>query len=143
MDLAMSGTVNILGFMPINIHPSAAFLYNLGVESQLFSKILHFSYGTLWAFVFIYAFNEEASLKRALQLAGILWFFMMLVYSPIIGWGFFGYGDARLLQPEHPLYIRSSYGYIFLTIIVHVAYGAGLGISTRWLMSREKRLFND
>lgn len=133
MDVVMNGMTSILGLMPTNIHPAAAFLYNLGVESQFLTKLLHFSYGTLWAFVFIYAFAEDASLKSALQLAGVLWLFMMLVYSPIIGWGFFGYGDAQLLHAEHPIYLRSAAGYIILTFTVHVAYGLGLGFSTQWL----------
>lgn len=138
MDVAMNGMMSLLGLMPTNIHPAAAFLYNLGVESPPLYKILHFSYGTLWAFVFIYVFAEDVSLKRALQLAGILWLFMMLVYSPIIGWGFFGFGNARLLNAEHPLYLRSTAGFMLLTFTVHIAYGACLGVSTQWLIKKKK-----
>lgn len=137
MDVAMNGMMSMLGLMPTNIHPAAAFLYNLGVESEALTRLLHFSYGTLWALVFIYAFAEDASLKKAMLLAGVLWLFMMLVYSPIIGWGFFGYGDARLLHAEHPLYLRSAMSYILLTFMVHAAYGLGLGFSTQWLVPKK------
>lgn len=128
MDVVMNGAMYFLSIAPTNIHPAAAFLYNLGVEQPLFSTLLHFSYGTLWAIVFVYAFEDEVSVKRGLQLAGVLWLFMMFVYSPIIGWGFFGIGNAELLSSDHPLYLNSTAGYLFLTLLVHLVYGTVLGM---------------
>jgi hypothetical protein len=64
---------------------------------------------------------------------------MMIVYSPIIGWGFFGIGNARLLQPEHPLYLNSTSGYLFVTLSVHLVYGAILGFLTNFFISNKKR----
>lgn len=63
---------------------------------------------------------------------------MMLVYSPVIGWGFFGMGNARLLQPDHPLYLNSAFGYILLTFTVHVVYGLTLGLLTNWLIRKKE-----
>lgn len=138
MDVVMNGAMVVLNMAPTNVHPAAAFLYNLGVEQPLFSKALHFSYGTLWAIVFVYAFDEEVSVKHGIQLAVVLWFFMMLVYSPIIGWGFFGIGNAELLSADHPLYLNSTSGYLFLTLLVHLVYGTVLGILGRKFIVRKK-----
>lgn len=138
MDIAMNAMMYLFGLAPTNIHPAAAFLYNLGIENHFLALLLHFSYGTLWAIVFVYAFDKDISTKRALQLAGVLWFFMMLVYSPVIGWGFLGIGNARLLQPDHPLYLNSTGGYILLTFVVHVVYGLALGILTGWLIRKKE-----
>jgi len=40
----------------------------------------------------------SANIAKGLGLAGVLWLIMMLVYSPIIGWGVFGFGG-----PGHAL----------------------------------------
>ncbi|MCG2589242.1 hypothetical protein [Rhodohalobacter sulfatireducens] len=136
MDVVMKTAMYLLSIAPTNIHPAAAFLYNLGIEQSLFSSLVHYSYGTLWAFVFLYAFEYEVSVKRGLQLAVALWFFMMLVYSPIIGWGFFGIGNAELLSPGHPLYLSSTIEYLFITLLVHLAYGTVLGMLSRKLIVR-------
>lgn len=136
MDIAMNGAMYILGISPTNIHPAAAFLYNLGIEQTQLSTLLHYSYGTLWAVVFVYTFEKDVSTKRGVQLAGVLWLFMMLVYSPIIGWGFFGTGNAKLLSPDHPLYLNSTAGYLFITLLVHVVYGGVLGLLSRMVVMR-------
>ncbi|NBC64449.1 MAG: hypothetical protein GVY07_02145 [Bacteroidetes bacterium] len=136
MDVVMKAAMYLLSIAPTNIHPAAAFLYNLGIEQPLFSSLVHYSYGTLWAFVFLYAFEDEVSVKRGLQLAIVLWLFMMLVYSPIIGWGFFGIGNAELLSPDHPLYLNSTTGYLFLTFLVHLVYGTVLGMLCRKFIVR-------
>lgn len=139
MDIAMNGAMYLLSLAPTNIHPAAAFLYNLGIENQLVGKFLHYSYGTLWAFVFVYAFEDEVSVKRGLQLVIILWLFMMLVYSPIIGWGFWGISNAKLLSTDHPLYLSSTAEYILLTSLVHIVYGTVLGFLSHIFIARHKK----
>lgn len=136
MDIAMNAAMIMLNVAPTNIHPAAAFLYNLGIEYSLLATLLHYSYGTLWAIVFVYTFENEVSVKRGLQLAGVLWLFMMVVYSPIIGWGFFGTGNAKLLSLGHPLYLKSTAGYLFLTVLVHLVYGFVLGMLSRKFVTK-------
>ncbi|MDX1642538.1 MAG: hypothetical protein R3220_12620 [Balneolaceae bacterium] len=140
MDIAMKGMMLLTGLAPTNIHPAAAFLYNLGIENQFLTSLLHYSYGTFWGVVFVYAFEEEISIKRGLQLAGVLWLFMMIVYSPVIGWGLFGFGDAKLLDPGHPLYLSTTTGYLLITFTVHMAYGFVLGLLTSRLISHQGNL---
>lgn len=130
MDITMNGLMILFGLVPTNIHPAAAFLYNLGIEHEIISMLLHYSYGTFWALVFVYAFEQNFSVYKALGLASVLWLFMMLVYSPVIGWGFFGMGNAQLLESSHPLYLSSSFDYLVVTLSVHIAYGTTLGFLT-------------
>lgn len=134
MDIIMNAMMMIFGLAPTNVHPAAAFLYNLGIESQTLSVMLHYCYGTLWALVFVYAFEHSFSISRALLLSVVLWLFMMLVYSPVIGWGFFGIGNAQFLQSNHPLYLNSTIGYLIVTFTVHIAYGSILGLLSKRLI---------
>lgn len=138
MDVSMKGFMAIAGIMPTNIHPAAAFLYNLGIQSEALSVLLHYCYGTLWALVFIYAFEQNFSTKKAIGLSLVLWLFMMMVYSPIIGWGFFGIGNARLLDSIHPLYISSTIEYLIMTLTVHLVYGAALGILSKTIFAEKE-----
>jgi len=137
MDAVMNALMMIFGLTPTNIHPAAAFLYNLGLEFETISVLLHYSYGTLWALVFVYAFEQKFSILKAILFAGVLWLFMMLVYSPVIGWGFFGIGNAQLLASSHPLYLSSTLDYLTMTLSVHLAYGVTLGFLSEKFISEE------
>jgi len=119
---------------PFNVAPSYAFLYNLGIEESGYSLLLHFSYGILWAYVLVYTFDDNLTILKAIILALVLWLFMMFVYSPLIGWGIFGFGYAQHLPANHPLYLEGSFSYILITLAVHLIYGWVLGyLSSRWL----------
>ncbi|MDZ7771738.1 MAG: hypothetical protein U5K31_03215 [Balneolaceae bacterium] len=119
--------INLAGIAPFNIPPSAAFLYNIGVEDRIYSLLLHFCYGTLWSYVLVYTFEEDVSIRKALVLSVVLWFFMMVVYSPLIGWGIFGFGYAHMLAPDHPLYLAPGPAYPVSTLALHLLYGLVLG----------------
>lgn len=140
MDVSMKGLMAIAGVMPTNIHPAAAFLYNLGIQGQTFSVLLHYCYGTLWALVFVYAFEQSFSIKKAIGLSLVLWLFMMMVYSPVIGWGFFGIGNARLLDSIHPLYISSTIEYLMMTLSVHLVYGVTLGLLSKTIFTEKENI---
>ncbi len=126
--------ISITGIAPFNIPPSAAFLFNLGIENNGYALLLHFSYGIFWSFVLVYTFEEDATISKALILSFILWFFMMIVYSPLIGWGIFGFGYASHLAYEHPLYLANSFPYMIITFGLHIIYGFIVGyLNSRWL----------
>jgi len=130
MFLVLYVTINVVKIAPFNIFPSSAFLYNLGIEGRGYGLLLHFCYGVLWSYVFVYTFEEDSSKRKAIILSILLWGFMMIVYSPIIGWGIFGMGYASYLPADHPLYLVNSFSYIFFTLIVHLVYGFSLGYLT-------------
>jgi hypothetical protein len=138
----------ISGLAPFNAAPSTAFLYNLGIKSLPLSLVLHFAYGTFWAFVLLNLLEKDVTVGKTLLMALALWLFMMLVYSPIIGYGLFGLGYAYLLNPAHPLYLKPgviSVGlYIISTLLVHLIYGLILGgLASRWIVKEAKRPANE
>lgn len=119
--------IEVTGLAPFNVPPSAAFLYNIGVEGSGYALALHFCYGTLWSYVLVFTFEEDVSVAKALGLSVVLWIFMMVVYSPLIGGGMFGFGYAHLLEAGHPLYLESGFSYLTSTLLLHLIYGAVLG----------------
>lgn len=119
--------IEVTGLAPFNAPPSEAFLYNIGVEGSGYALALHFCYGMLWSYVLVYTFEEDVTVLKAVGLAVVLWLFMMIVYSPLIGWGMFGFGYAHLLEPDHLLYLREGPGYVVSTLLLHLVYGAVLG----------------
>lgn len=128
--------IHVTGVAPFNIQPSAAFLFNLGIYSPGYALLLHFCYGTFWSFVLVYTFEDDVTIGKAVILSIILWLFMMLVYSPIIGWGLFGFGYFRFLPSDHPLYLKSGISYMIITLFLHLIYGLILGyLNQRWLRS--------
>jgi tetrahydromethanopterin S-methyltransferase subunit C len=53
---------------------------------------------------------------------------MMLVLSPVIGWGIAGFGaEAQLLAEEHPLFLAPGPRYAMATLVLHMVYGAIVG----------------
>lgn len=126
--------IHVFHIAPFNIPPSAAFLHNLGIERDAYALLLHFCYGILWSYVLVIAFEDDVSINKALILSIILWLFMMIVYSPLIGWGIFGFGYANYLSPDHPLYLTNEINYLFSTLVLHLIYGSILGyLVSRWV----------
>jgi hypothetical protein len=133
MDLAMNFNMMVLGIAPTNIHPAAALLYSLGIESEPLSVLLHYLYGIFWGLIFVYTFENNFTIRKAVIFSTILWLFMMIVYSPVIGWGFFGISNANFLDSAHPLYLSSIANYLYMTLSVHIVYGAILGLLSKKL----------
>ena len=79
--------------------------------------------------------QERPSLQSGLTLAGILWLIMMTGYSPVIGWGVFGFGGAgHSLGSEAPLHLGSPVTYLGATLLLHLIYGAIIGgLNPRWM----------
>ena len=69
----------------------------------------------------------------------VLWLILMLVYSPIIGWGFFGFGASSSELPvDHPLHLGAPLKYMMVTLVVHLVYGMIVGwANRRWLVFKD------
>lgn len=52
--------------------------------------LFHVAYVTLWSVVFVALFWDRLSLRRALVLGVALWLVVLVVFFPVVGWGFFG-----------------------------------------------------
>lgn len=120
------------GIAPFSVPPSAAFLEILGLPMTWLAPIAHFSYGIFWSMVLLALFWDQTSIKSGIGLSIGLWIFMMLVYSPIIGWGFFGMNSAADL-PEK-LQLASTLRFLISTFILHLIYGFTIGlVNSTWI----------
>jgi len=117
--------INVTGFAPFNMPPSAAFLEALGVAPKPLAIIAHFGYGFVWAMILYAIFRDRVNVMNGMGIALFQWLIMMLVYSPIIGWGLFGFGGvAHGFAPDAPLYLGNPVKYMIMTLVLHLAYGA-------------------
>lgn len=134
MFLIMIWAIQVSGIAPFNMPPSAAFLEVLGLNVGPLALLTHFGYGAFWSMVLVYLFGTDTSTGKGIGLALGLWLFMMVVYSPIIGWGLFGFGDAGQLPADHPLYLEPGPKYLVATLVLHLVYGTVIGwLNPRWI----------
>lgn len=125
--------VEVTGAAPFNLSPSAAFLAAIGLPIKPLALLMHFGYGFVWAVVLYALFRNRVSVTNGLGLALVQWLLMMVILSPIIGWGFFGFGGSgHQLPADAPLYLGSPIKYLALTFVLHMIYGALNG----WLIPR-------
>lgn len=135
MFLIMYVGIHVTGFAPFNMPPSAAFLESVGLNIGPLPLLVHFGYGMSWSLWLVIYAQSNINLKAGLTLAVGLWSFMMFVYSPIIGWGIFGFGGPGLRLPaDAPLHLGSSIKYLGMTLILHLIYGTIIGtLNPAWI----------
>jgi hypothetical protein len=115
MMLGIHGT----GIAPFNLPPSAAFLEQLGLNAGPLPLLVHFGYGATWSVMLVVLYGSDTGVRQGIYLATGLWLFMMLVYSPLIGWGVFGVGGSgHNLAAGSPLYLGSTVKYIVATLLL-------------------------
>jgi len=52
--------------------------------------LFHIIYVAFWSVVYVSLFRDHLNLTKALVLGGVLWIGVLLVFFPIVGWGFLG-----------------------------------------------------
>jgi hypothetical protein len=52
--------------------------------------LFHLAYVTFWSMVFVALFRPRLTFARAAMLAAGLWLLALVIFVPIVGWGFFG-----------------------------------------------------
>jgi len=130
MFVLMMVAIHGAGVAPFNLAPSAAFMKTLGLPAKPLALIAHFGYGIVWSIVFVALFEHRLTIARGLGLAGVLWLGMMVIYSPIIGWGVFGFGDTATGE----LALGNPVKYVVATAVLHAIYGLTIGWgNARWL----------
>lgn len=136
MFVAMMVGIHVTGIAPFQMPPSAAFLETLGLNVGPLALVVHFGYGAFWAVVLVAVAGPSPDVKSGLGLATGLWLFMMLVLSPLIGWGIFG--TAAGSQPaDSALYLASTPKYVVMTLALHVLYGVVVGgLGGLWIDER-------
>ena len=61
--------------------------------------LFHVVYVTFWSVAYIVLFRDRLTLLNALGLGLALWVLVLLVFFPIVGWGFLGLGVSPTLIP--------------------------------------------
>ena len=126
MFLLMMYAIHGAGIAPFNLPPSAAFLEQLGLNVGPLPLLVHFGYGATWSVLLVWLYGADTSVRRGVYLATALWLFMMIVYSPIIGWGVFGFGGAGY-ESGDLLHLGPPVKYIGATLVLHLIYGFIIG----------------
>lgn len=141
MFVLMMFAIHGAGIAPFNLPPSAAFLEQLGLNVGPLPLLVHFGYGATWSLVLVALYGADTNVRRGLFLATALWLFMMIVYSPIIGWGAFGFGGTgHELAAGHPLYLGSPMKYIVATLVLHLIYGWIIGgLNPAWIQFESRQ----
>ncbi|MBI1220426.1 MAG: hypothetical protein GC186_17995 [Rhodobacteraceae bacterium] len=80
------------GVAPMPMQPSLAFAETvLGRPLPLVVGLFfHLAYVTLWSMTFVVLFRTRLTFRNALLLALGLWIVALVVFFPIVGWGFLG-----------------------------------------------------
>ncbi len=130
------------GMAPFQKPPSAAFLISLGFPPVPLALIGHFLYGAFWSIVLVALFKKGTSVGKGIGLALVLWLVMMLIISPIIGWGVFGMGerpDMELYKEGADLFLEKGPKYIVVTLVLHLIYGLIIGwLNPKWALKGEQ-----
>lgn len=116
--------IHVTGMAPFNLSPSAAFTAALGLPPMPLALAVHFLYGFFWAALLYGLFAGRVGFANALGLALLQWLLLMVVYGPVIGWGFFGlHAPNHALATSAPLYLGNPVKYVVLTLVLHLVYG--------------------
>ena len=59
--------------------------------------LFHVAYVTFWSVAFVVLFRNSLSFGKALLLALVLWIGVLVVFFPVVGWGFLGLGISPKL----------------------------------------------
>jgi hypothetical protein len=129
----------MVGVCPFNVAPSVAFSLTYELPAPGWTGLtIHFGYGALGAVLLIglmRLLNQRVTVWHGLGFAALLWLILMVGYSPLIGWGFFGFGGAGAdLPTAHPLHLSRPVEYLVATFTLHVVYGAIIGSLSRQLL---------
>lgn len=89
------------GISPMPKLPSLAFAEAiLGRPVPLpVGLLFHIAYVTLWSIIYVALFRERLTFVNAVWLALALWVILLVVFFPIVGWGFLGLGISVNLIP--------------------------------------------
>lgn len=110
------------GVAPMPQFPSLAFAETvLGRKLPLpIGLLFHIAYVTFWSVAYVTLFRDRLTFVNALWLALALWAVALIVFFPIVGWGFLGLDISVKLIPAalvpHLLFA------LFLWGLCHIAF---------------------
>ncbi len=127
------------GMAPFNVPPSAAFMISIGLPAKPLALIVHFLYGAFWSVLLVAIYKQATSVGKGILFSLIPWLILMLVFSPIIGWGVFGMGDGNDVAKDSELYLGSSAMFFVASLVLHILFGAIIGwLDRAWALKGER-----
>ncbi len=85
--------------------------------------LFHIVYVAFWSIAYVSLFRDDLSLIRALVLSALLWIAILLVFFPVVGWGFLGLAiSAKLIVASLVLHVLFA---MFLWGLCRVVFKAG------------------
>ncbi|NIR43790.1 MAG: hypothetical protein GWM93_07525, partial [Gemmatimonadetes bacterium] len=78
----------------------------------------HLVYVTFWSVAYVGLFRERLTLRNALGLGLVLWLLVLVVFFPVVGWGFLGLAVSPKL--------------IAASLVPHVLFAVFLWLLCRW-----------
>lgn len=124
--LVIGGRAN--GLLPFDTPPTTAFLLALGVEWRPAGVLLHFALAIAGSLALVALFRQETDALTGVIVGAGLWLFAMLVMSPLIGWGAFGYGGGQEVPLDHALHLDPGPRYAAITLALALLYGLLIGL---------------
>ncbi len=90
-----------LGIAPLPEPPSLALAkLILGANTPLpVGLLFHVAYVTFWSVVYVLMFRDRLTFLNALWLGLALWVVILVIFFPVLGWGFFGLAISPKLIP--------------------------------------------
>lgn len=52
--------------------------------------LFHLVYVTVWSVIYVSLFRDSLGFRQALVLALVLWLLVLVIFFPVVGWGFLG-----------------------------------------------------
>lgn len=133
MQIALS-----TGMAPFNVPPSAAFLISLGLPAKPLALFVHFLYGAFWSILLVALYKQAVSVGKGVLFSLVPWLIMMLILSPLIGWGIFGSAEAEVAK-DHQLYLAPGPKYVVATLVLHIVFGLVIGgLNRGWALKGER-----
>jgi hypothetical protein len=84
------GAALLVGLAPMPTLPSLALSEALFGEAYIVASFFHIAYLSFWSAVWFVLDYPRLRAVSAAALAALLWILQLVVFFPIIGWGFFG-----------------------------------------------------
>jgi hypothetical protein len=114
-----------LGLSPMPKPLGLAFAHKLFGKVPLpVGLLMHLLYVTFWSVVYVVVFRHRLTFGTALGLGLFLWLLVLLVFFPVVGWGFFGLSESPKL--------------IIASLVPHLLFSVFLWGWCRWLFPGEQ-----
>ncbi len=82
--------------------------------------LFHVAYVTFWALAYVMVFRDRLTFLNALWLGLALWVVILVVFFPVVGWGFLGLAISPKLIP--PSLVPHVLFAVFLWALCRIAF---------------------